>query len=69
MFDWFLPVNYCVLGGFIVLWMALFYKLFQIQVDEERVPFLISFSIVSMGMIATALSVVFNWGDCVDILG
>jgi hypothetical protein len=61
---------YSVLGGFVLIWCALFMRLLSIIDVSKRVPYIIAFSIVSMGTIATALALFWNWGGvCIDVLG
>lgn len=62
-------ICFTCLGGFLLIFFSLVMKLFQLK-GGKRVPLLVSINIVSMGTIATALSLIFEWGGvCVDGLG
>ena len=42
----------------------------QIEDVADKVPHLVAFNIVSMGTLATFLSLILNWGGlCIDVLG
>lgn len=59
-----------MLGGYGVVWISIVGKLIQSERGQERIPYLLSFNIVSMGFLTTFLSVVLNWGgECIDVLG
>eukprot|EP01041_Mallomonas_annulata_P000687 gene687-1316_t len=63
-------VNYVVLGAFLLTWIMLLMKIFQMKPGPTRVPLLTAFHIVSIGTIATILALVWNWGGvCIDALG
>ena len=68
--SWYWSICYCVLGGFILIWLALLIKFIHAN-ELETVPYLISLNIVSMGTIAALLYVVFDWGGgiCIDTIG
>lgn len=60
---------YACLGGFVIVLCTLIMKVFQLK-GGKRVPLLVSINIVSMGTIATALALIFEWGGvCIDGLG
>jgi hypothetical protein len=59
-----------VMGAFAMIWCALFMRILSITDASKRVPYIVAFNIVSMGTIATALALVWNWGGvCIDVLG
>lgn len=67
--DWYWYTCFSCLGGFILIWLVLAIKLFQLERGPHQVPLLVALSIVSMGTIATFLSLVFVWGGvCIDVL-
>ena len=59
-----------VLGGFLMVGSNLFVEILQLKIGNERIPYFTAFNIVSIGALATALSLFFDWGGiCVDALG
>mmetsp|Transcript_19791 Transcript_19791/g.27208 ORF Transcript_19791/g.27208 Transcript_19791/m.27208 type:complete len:730 (-) Transcript_19791:249-2438(-) len=68
--NWYWYTCMCALGGFLTTWGVLLTKIVQSKPGNERVPYLTAFNIVSMGSLATILSLVFEWGGvCIDVLG
>ena len=62
-------INYAVLGGFVITLMSMITKLLYSDPLFETVPILVAVNIVSMGVIATTLALVFEWGGvCIDQL-
>ena len=67
---WYWYSNFGVFGAYILIWTALIIKIVQIESAVEKTPHLVAFNIVSIGMVATALAVILDWGGvCIDILG
>eukprot|EP01041_Mallomonas_annulata_P011020 gene11020-23024_t len=67
---WYWFTNVLVLGGFSFTWITLLLKIIQMAPGPVRVPYLTAFNIVSMGLVATLLAVVWNLGGvCIDVLG
>ena len=53
-----------------VTWTILFSRIANSKPGYECVPFYTAINIVSMGALATILSLFFNWGGiCIDVLG
>ena len=53
-----------------IIWLVVLSKISQIDELEDKVPHMVAFHIVSMGTMATILSLLFNWGGlCIDVLG
>ena len=68
--NWYWHVMYGVLGGFVLIWCALFMRLLSITESAKRVPYVVAFNIVTMGTIATVLALFWSWGGvCIDVLG
>ena len=66
---YYLCTGYATLGGFIVIWLTMFTKLYQSTLEEARIPFTFSFHIVSLGMISNFLAITFSSGGiCIDQL-
>lgn len=58
------------LSGFFFTWMMVLVKILQTQPGNERVPNIVAFNIVSMGLVSTLMSVSLNLGGiCLDSLG
>ena len=67
---WYWYTIVVVFGGFLTTWGELLTKIVQSNPGNERVPYLTAFNIVTMGTLATLLSLVFDWGGvCIDVLG
>ena len=67
---WYKSMYLIVLGGFMVTWTILFSRIANSKPGYECVPFYTAINIVSMGALATILSLFFNWGGiCIDVLG
>lgn len=67
---WYWYTSFGVLGAFVIIWLVSLSKISQIHDLEDKVPHMVAFHIVSMGTLATILSLFFNWGGlCIDILG
>ena len=65
---WYWHWMYLCLGGFIMVWLVLVWRLFSNKISIEKIPLCVAFHIVSIGTIATILAL-FNWGGmCVDVL-
>ena len=68
--QWFNSTTYTILGGFVLLLTVFLYKMLRYQSFEEQILLFLSVSILSIGVAATALSVIFEWGGyCADRLG
>ena len=66
---WYVAINYCCLGGFVMIWLALAIKISVMEASKARSVMIVALNIVSMGTIATVLAVIFEWGGvCVDML-
>jgi len=67
---WYWRICFTVLGGFILTWFSILMRIVYSKPGFECVPFYTTFNIVSMGTIATVLSLFLNWGGvCIDVLG
>jgi hypothetical protein len=66
---WFWYIVVACLGGFIMIWLALFFKIVTIAQSEQRTPLYVAINIVSMGTIATIIALFDDPGVCIDILG
>jgi len=67
--EWYVGINYACLGGFFMIWSALAIKISLMGPSKARSVMFVALNIVSMGMIATVLAVVYEWGGvCVDML-
>lgn len=66
---WFWYIVVACLGGFIMIWLALFFKIVTISQSEQRTPLYVAINIVSMGTIATIIALFDDPGVCIDILG
>jgi ABC-type Co2+ transport system permease subunit len=59
-----------VLGGFIIKWCSFLAKISQTKLGDEQIIYTYGFNILSMSVIATILSLFWNWGGiCIDVLG
>ena len=59
-----------MLGAFASKLVLVVIKILKISTMEERVPHIVAFHIILISMVATVLSIVWNWGGlCVDMLG
>ena len=67
---WYWSINYSVCGAFGITWIMLVLKIFQSNKDKQKIPYLTTFCLVSLGFLATIMALVWNWGGiCVDIFG
>jgi len=67
---WYWTVCLATMGGFICTWIVLLTRLMNSPSSFENAPTYTAFNVVSMGTLATVLSVFFNWGGvCIDVLG
>jgi hypothetical protein len=66
---WFWYTIMGCLGGFIMIWLALFFKIVTLSANEQRIPLFVAINIVSMGTIATILALFDEPGVCIDVLG
>ena len=58
------------LSGYFFTFMTLLMKIVQARTGNVRIPSIIALNVILMGLLATALVVVFNWnGTCIDVLG
>ena len=61
---------FACLGGFVMSWFVLLFKLFQFKDKKSRIPQFIGLNILSIGALTTLLTVMFDWGGvCIDVLG
>ena len=68
---WYWMVCYTVLGGYIMTWIILFTRIFYSnKATLANEQYYTAFHMVSMGFLATAIGLFFDWGGiCVDVLG
>ena len=63
-------VGFVVLGGFMMVWIIVLIKIIRSKSKSERTPLIVQFNILSMSVIATALTTIWDWGGvCIDRLG
>ena len=68
--QWYWIFCYTILGGFLISWMLLLVRIIYAKSGNGSETVFIAFNIVSMGTLATAIALIFNWGGiCVDALG
>ena len=67
---WYYRINYCVVGGFVLIFLVLLIKIISIDPGNHRVPLIINLHIVGMGLVSAVISIIVDTGGiCVDVLG
>lgn len=67
---WYKYVGFSIVGVFGIIWTIFLWRIVQRKSNPDISPYVAYFNVISMGLITSILSLIFDWGGiCMDGFG